>query len=537
MIILFSRARMMTVTLKLEQGFLPQDYTKSLRDVGKPMNVVFINSERDVKKMKDLSKQLSVYGKINLVLFVKEFKSPLIGTCMNPVGNPFRLSEGFSIFVKCYEDIAIREWYAFYENQLEIYERNTWEPAKGLVLKSKKLKQTDNDILNGKVLRIGRFSISEKYDKYVDELFLALKIAGHFSTKNVYIKENFGIGSWNKTNKTWSGAMGLMQNNQLDILAYGTPLSQTVLDSFELTSPLYRFDLCLYIRKPSSKVEVMWSAYFTPLTHKTWCAWIVSLIVTVTLLRFLRLKVENGLYNGGISENFLHVWGCYFNQGLPEFPKALALRLFYYSTFLFGFFMFAVYSASYVSDLTVLQNNLPFKSLEEFVKDKSYKLAAHNPFFYDEQLKICSKKIVLLSIEFITSELSADTKIPCKLVKIKLERPRYFRMAMPKNSPYKKAINYYIIRLRTNGILKYIESELQDNSVSGISSINAPNEQIYEPETILDIASLLVMLFGSLVLSILILFFEKFYFTVRERKSAEISTRSRSGATQFRKLN
>ncbi|XP_033225717.1 probable glutamate receptor [Belonocnema kinseyi] len=376
----------MTVTLKLEQNFLPSKYIKSLKNDKQPMNVIFLNCERDVEKVRNLSKDLSFYGNINLVLFVKAFESPLIATCTNPVGNPFLLSEGVSFFVKCYEDIAIREWYAFNENQLEIYERVTWEPERGLVLQSQKLRQNDNDSVNGKVLRIGRFLISEKYDKYFDELFLALKFAGNFTTKNIEIKESVHSEFWNSSSKRWSGGMGLIQSHEIDILGYVLPPYPTILHYADLTVPLQNIDLCIYIRKPTSKVGILWAGYLKPFTSQTWCALIGVLIVTVILLTFLRFKVENGLYHGAISENLLHVWGCYFQQGLPEFPEALPLRIFYYSTILFGFFIFATYSASFVSELTVLQDNLPFKSLEEYVKDKSYKLATNAPNFYDERL-------------------------------------------------------------------------------------------------------------------------------------------------------
>ncbi|XP_033225882.1 probable glutamate receptor [Belonocnema kinseyi] len=377
----------MTVTLKLEQNFLPVKYTESLSDDKQPMNVIFINCERDVKKVRNLSKDLSLYGNINLLLFVKAFESPLIATCTNPVGNPFLLSEGVSFFVKCYEDIAIREWYAFNKNQLEIYERVTWEPERRLILKSRKLMQSDNDSVNGKVLRIGRFSMSDKFDEYLDELFLALKLAGNFTTKTNEIKGNVRSGSWNSSSQTWSGGMGLIQNREIDILGYVLPPFPTILRYADLTVPLQNIDLRIYIRKPTSKVGILWAGYLKPFTYQTWCALIAVLLVTVTLLTFLRRKVENGLYHGAISENFLHVWGCYFQQGLPEFPEALPLRIFYYSTILFGFFMFAIYSASFVSELTILQDNLPFKSAEGFVKDKSYKLATNSPLFYDERVK------------------------------------------------------------------------------------------------------------------------------------------------------
>ncbi|XP_033225718.1 probable glutamate receptor [Belonocnema kinseyi] len=554
----------MTVTLKLEQNFLPVKYTESLIGDKQPMNVIFINCERDVEKVRNLSKDLSLYGNINLVLFVKGFESSLITTCTNPVGNPFLLSESASFFVKCYEDIVIREWYAFDKNKLEIYERVTWEPERRLILKSRKLMQSDNDSVNGKLLRIGRFLISEKYDKYFDELFLALNLAGNFTTKINEVKGNVRSGSWNASSQTWSGGMGLIQNREIDILGYVMPPYPRILDSADLTVALQNIDLCIYIRKPTSKVGILWAGYLKPFTYQTWCAMIGVFIVTVTLLTFLRLKVENGLYHGAISENFLHVWGCYFQQGLPEFPEALPLRIFYYSTIIFGFFMFAIYSASFVSELTVLQDNLPFKSLEEFVKDKSYKLATNAPLFYDERVidpmltaiqkklikrdkapkntqaalyLICSQKVALFSVDFITTRLSADIKIPCRLVKINLERTTYFRMAMPKKSPYIKAINYYIIRLRSNGVLKRIELKLRDSIDKHISTINEPTEQKFQPGTILDVASLLAVFFGSLLLSILIIFFEKMYLAVHQSQSLQISTRFCRKAARVRKLN
>ncbi|XP_033225747.1 uncharacterized protein LOC117178431 [Belonocnema kinseyi] len=561
---LLSSEKIRTVTLKLEEGFLPTDYIKSLRNIKQPMTVVFINCERDVIIMKNLSKELNRYAIITVVLFVKAFKSALIHTCMNPVGNPFLLSEGASFFVKCYEDIAIREWYALNENQMTIYERVIWEPARGLVVQSKKLMQSDNDVLNGKVLRIGRYSKSDKFDKYIDDLCFALKLAGNFTIKNVRTKENFGVGSWNKTSKSWTGSMGLIESHQVDILANEIPPDETLLKLVDLTIPLRKADTCLYIRKPSLKIELVWSGYFQPFTYKTWCALIVSLIVMVTLLTFLRLKVENSTYHGVISENFLQVWGFYCQQGLPEFPKASALQLFYYSTSLFGFLIFAIYSAAFVSELTILQEKLPFKSREEFLKDRSHKLATMGTLFYDNRFTdlltvamrnklikkslspkseqegfdlICSKNIVLLSTDLLVSRLSANTKIPCKLVKVHLQRPIYFSMALPKNSPYKKAINYCILKLMERGILKRIQSDFRERSGSEVSAVNAPTEQEFHPATIFDVASLLAMLCGSVGLSILILFFEKVYLTVRKKKSVKISARSRIRAMRYRKLN
>lgn len=156
---LFSRAKIMTVSVNLEEVLFRNKYTKSFSRTTNRMNVIFVTSKRDVNKIKDLTKEPSFYGLVNLVLFVKSFETPSINFCMNPVGNPFLLSEGVTFFVKCYEDIRIQQWYAVNKNQLTIYDRTTWEPTSGLLFKSQKFVQSDKDILNGKVLRIGRIPV------------------------------------------------------------------------------------------------------------------------------------------------------------------------------------------------------------------------------------------------------------------------------------------------------------------------------------------------------------------------------------------
>ena len=159
--LLLSKAKIITTTLNLEEVMSSNNYSKSLRNDIKSMNVIFLKCEREIFQMRDLPKDLNFYEIMNLVLFVKGFETPLIEFCINPVENPFLLNEGVSFLVKCYEDIMIREWYSFNKNQMTIYERATWEPTTGLILKSKNLIQGEKDILNGKTLRIGTFWVRE----------------------------------------------------------------------------------------------------------------------------------------------------------------------------------------------------------------------------------------------------------------------------------------------------------------------------------------------------------------------------------------
>ena len=136
---------------------------KSLRRISNAMNIFFIMSEGDLKKMTNLSKILFPSGQTNLIMFMKTDENPLLEICENPVDNPFHLNDGISLIVKCYEDATIREWYSLNNGEMRIYERATWEPKAQFVLKLKSVVQREKDVLNGKVLRIGKVAVRKNF--------------------------------------------------------------------------------------------------------------------------------------------------------------------------------------------------------------------------------------------------------------------------------------------------------------------------------------------------------------------------------------
>ena len=85
-------------------------------------------------------------------------------------------------------------------------------------------------------------------------------MAGNFSTKTVKIVDDYG--SWDENSKTWSGAVGLLVNNEVDLIVTWFPSIQELSLIVDYTVAIIQVDLFLHIREPSSKISVLWSGYF-----------------------------------------------------------------------------------------------------------------------------------------------------------------------------------------------------------------------------------------------------------------------------------
>ena len=144
----------MSVTLNFEERF-----PRSTEDIERmnfmdtnPINVFFLSSEKDLKKMKSLTK--SCLSKlVNVILLIEtEEERPLFEFCMQPVGNPFFLQGDMFFLVKCYDDNTIREWHPASTNQMRITEWATWKTKTGLLLKTEKLTTKERNNMAGQLL-------------------------------------------------------------------------------------------------------------------------------------------------------------------------------------------------------------------------------------------------------------------------------------------------------------------------------------------------------------------------------------------------
>lgn len=95
---------------------------------------------------------------------------------------------------------------------------------------------------------------------YFNDLCYALEKAGGFKIKKIIREDDYGM--LNENNKTWSGAVGLVVDEKVDIaLGFFTILPSELL-VLDYTARLITSEYVIIIRKPESTVLVLWSAYF-----------------------------------------------------------------------------------------------------------------------------------------------------------------------------------------------------------------------------------------------------------------------------------
>ena len=142
--ILFKK-RIMTVTINFKEFSLNSDNSNNVRTLKKdtkPVNVYFLRSKREINKIKDFSKKISLKKIINLFIFMNTDENPLLQVCMNLIVNS-----------NCNQYNVTRERNPLKnEYQIGVSKKTSWE------FKNRNVPNTPQEeinALNGKVLRLG----------------------------------------------------------------------------------------------------------------------------------------------------------------------------------------------------------------------------------------------------------------------------------------------------------------------------------------------------------------------------------------------
>ncbi|XP_011694269.1 PREDICTED: glutamate receptor 3-like [Wasmannia auropunctata] len=307
------------------------------------------------------------------------------------------------------------------------------------------------------------------------------------------------FGSWSEQQKIWVGAVGQLVSNEADIGISAFTMTANRRNVIDFTIPLVRSRYCLYFKKP-----------------------IVS-------------NVQ---------------WHLYLGQGLPEFPRESPMRLAFFSIYVSSIIILASYSASLISFLALNTPKLPFSTLEGYVKDGTYKLIVmQNSADYDvlssvkdpvylkmyqllEEKKylpetsldgfkqICQRE----NLAFYTTEVFKEAMnmyIQCKIVYIDTGRIDNLGLTLTKGSPFTGFINYHLQRFQLNGVMnklrkKYLTKNNPKTLVNGIIDLH-------------DIAPILTIMMGGMILALFILIIEKMY--------CSFKTRSKNNKLIVEKLN
>nr|XP_050851506.1 glutamate receptor 3-like isoform X2 [Vespula vulgaris] len=508
--------------------------------ISRPLFVIIISTWENLEEFSKVTKKIDVSLYIWFVLFVETPDNPLEKFCKNPIGNIFNLNFDTEMLILCYDEMILKEWYSIQGNDTITSNYAIWESRKEFSLITNMSLYTRRNDLFGKVLRVGWVKDSpfiglknNKLNMLLGEIVMELSKMINFTIE--ILEPVDAYGSWNKENETWSGVIGQLISGEADIGVAEFTVTTRRLEAVDFTLPFILSRNRLYMKEPSG-ASIQWSAYFKTFSFGIWTMLILVITTTPILLTVIKTK---GSFSGSLlSENYIHVWGIYCQQGLAEFPTEPSLRLAFISIFVSAIIVSAAYSASLISFLTVTTGSLPFSSLDDFANARSYHLivfgnSADYDMFLNAKDEVIIKMMTLMKpkrqlptslhdgfdqvcqekVAFYTTEEMKKTinlYLPCKVNYIETGRSDSLAMTLPKDSPFKGIINYHLQKFIDNGIM---------NRLRGLFVIQPSlSKTSHTAVSLWGIAPILAVLSGGTILGIIILIMERTYYYFKIKK-------------------
>ncbi|XP_043272684.1 probable glutamate receptor [Venturia canescens] len=291
-------------------------------------------------------------------------------------------------------------------------------------------------------------------------------------------------------NGTWTGTIGMLIEDEVDVVAAELMMTRDRLEAIEFTTPVYTTKCRTFIKRPST-TSLKWEAYVAPFTWGIWSAIGVIIIVTSLTISLVKsivpiisehIKDEKNL-SSSFSDILLEVFGAFCSQGMEQ-SLLDPIRIIHLVIHLTGVVVLAAYSAALISSLATKTFVMPFTTMEGFLRDGTYRFgvvgdSADFGFFqnttdeilkvlFDDVLtketelpgtyldgltKVCEEdKYGFMTLDNVVSQL--QPKVSCKLEPLDTITQSSIAMAVAPRSPYKGIIDSNILLIRDSGILQ-----------------------------------------------------------------------------------
>ena len=187
-------------------------------------------------------------------------------------------------------------------------------------------------------------------------------------------------------NGTWTGAVGELVYGRADVALVSldmTPDRAAVIDYLD-SYPVDQSHATFFVRrglKGTPPLSSLLGSLLKPLDTNVWWALLVSVLLLAVILRIsLRFNRDGAERQQTVDEmtgNTCLLFCCMsmVGQGWSTTPYSLAARMATISCWILGIITYASYTANMISHLTVVTEQAPIISLEEFFALPGWKLA------------------------------------------------------------------------------------------------------------------------------------------------------------------
>ncbi|XP_067663725.1 probable glutamate receptor [Haliotis asinina] len=326
--------------------------------------------------------------------------------------------------------------------------------------------------------------------------------------------------SWGELKETWSGLLGMVERNEVDLsgIPFGINLKRS--KSFAFSSVLYKSECEVVHRKLSANdnhwtllVSVFkWEVYVCGLLTMAWC---IGLYILLERYR-IGEHTETAKFPACPPSTSNHVMAAVrvpLFQGSLHLPRNISGRILYASWWIFCITIVAVYTGNLVAIISVVKEKIPFTTMDQLAGNEDFKIIIRKGSSYEEMYKNANdsvgKKIwtkvlatrsanirnsldedrhykMLLQSGYyalITGSVTIDnmeTSIN-NLRRMKCRTgPNYLSLPFPLNSPLAELFSDKLIRLYDNGVLEALTQKWY----------NTQREEYVPARTKIDISNL-----------------------------------------------
>ncbi|XP_078048989.1 putative glutamate receptor [Augochlora pura] len=526
-------------SLSLSYDKLPS-LSRYYDNIIRPIIIVLITGSHTYNEFSNITKTFKMSFPAWFIMFMPHSQDELetIDYCHESRGNPFHLMFNTEMLVICFGDDTLYEWYSVDGQSTEIEKVAKWNPnsPQNLEVFVTPTICIRRNNLKGKVLRgvVVTSSIlldvtGKRLGGFIGNIVRELEKTLNFTVK--LVSRNAEFGFYNTTTGRWGGVMETIVSGAADIGIGDFSMINDRMDYVDFTTPIMTVRQSLYFKQPEM-FAVKWSAYYKAFSLAVWTATLLTGLVTLTVTTYITRRLCSLTILQVINKEFLRIWGIMCIQGLTDFPRNSSLRLAYVSLFLVSVVANAAYSASLICFLTAGVHGVPFRSVNEFIEDGTYKIiTTRGSVHYDvvhrssdslskaimklmkpkEELplytqdafdQICKDEKLAFLVGFSANMQRKAHKIsmPCNVISIYVGRVESLSMILSKNSQYTNVFNYYLKKLLTSGVLNRNKYDL-----------DVKEETKYLPVTFGSIISVVMIFILGIGTALLVLAAEMFY--------------------------
>ncbi|GLG96202.1 Glutamate receptor 1 [Gryllus bimaculatus] len=310
-------------------------------------------------------------------------------------------------------------------------------------------------------------------------------------------------GSFNPKTQKWTGLLGELLERRADLAICDLTITYVREEAVDFTMPFMNLGISILYKK-AEKAETNLFSFLEPFSIDVWI-YMATAYLGVSLLLFVLARSNPHEWDSGhpcdkdpeeLENNFNMVnclWfslGSLMGQGCDILPRAVSTRMVAGMWWFFTLIMISSYTANLAAFLTVTRMDDSIKNVEDLAKQTKIKYGTYASgstaaFFRESNNSLYQRMWTVMNqarpsvftsdnkegVERVkkgkgdyaffmeSTSIEYETRKNCDLVKVggQLDSKGY-GIALPPGSPYRKMINWAILKLQQAGELKVLKN-------------------------------------------------------------------------------